>query len=62
MPTGLMLGHKQVTDAYLLGLAIRNQGRLATFDQGVLSLLPPGDARRECVEIIPATRIDLPGD
>ena len=28
-----MLGHRQVTDAYLLALATRNDGRLATFDQ-----------------------------
>ena len=27
-----LLGHRQVTDAYLLALAVRNQGRLATFD------------------------------
>lgn len=28
-------GHKQITDAYLLGLAVRNHGRLATFDRNV---------------------------
>lgn len=28
-------GHLQVTDAYLLGLAIRNKGILVTFDKGV---------------------------
>jgi toxin-antitoxin system PIN domain toxin len=27
-----LLGHRQVTDAYLLALAIHNHGRLATFD------------------------------
>ena len=30
-----LLGHRQVTDAYLLALAVRNNGRLATFDQRV---------------------------
>jgi toxin-antitoxin system PIN domain toxin len=30
-----LLGHQQVTDAYLLALAVRNNGRLATFDQRV---------------------------
>jgi toxin-antitoxin system PIN domain toxin len=28
-------GHQQITDAYLLGLAVRNHGLLATFDQGI---------------------------
>ena len=28
-------GHKGITDTYLLGLAVRNGGRLATFDRGV---------------------------
>jgi uncharacterized protein len=27
-------GHQQVTDVYLLGLALRHKGRLATFDRG----------------------------
>lgn len=30
-----LLGHRQLTDAYLLGLAVRNGGRLITFDEGV---------------------------
>jgi hypothetical protein len=28
-------GHQKVTDAYLLGLAVRNHGRLATFDRSI---------------------------
>jgi len=28
-------GHRQITDAYLLALAIANQGRLATFDSTI---------------------------
>ena len=28
-------GHKKITDAYLLGLAVRNHGRLATFDRNI---------------------------
>ena len=35
-------GHRQVTDAFLLGLALRNKGKVATLDRGMLSLLPPG--------------------
>jgi toxin-antitoxin system PIN domain toxin len=33
-----VLGHRQVTDAYLAALARRHSGRLATFDQGLASL------------------------
>jgi toxin-antitoxin system PIN domain toxin len=28
-------GHQQVTDAYLLGLALHHKGKLATLDQGI---------------------------
>ena len=28
-------GHRQLTDVYLLGLAVANQGRLVTFDRNV---------------------------
>jgi toxin-antitoxin system PIN domain toxin len=31
----LIGGHRKITDAYLLGLAVRNHGRLATFDRSV---------------------------
>lgn len=30
-----LLGHKQITDVYLLALAVMNRGRLATFDQNI---------------------------
>jgi hypothetical protein len=30
-----LLGHQQVTDAYLLGLAIKEKGVLVTFDKGI---------------------------
>ncbi len=32
---GRILGHRQVTDAYLLALATRHEGRFVTFDQRV---------------------------
>ncbi len=35
-----MLGHRQVTDAYLLGLAFRHGGALATLDRRMEALLP----------------------
>jgi toxin-antitoxin system PIN domain toxin len=31
----LIAGHQKITDAYLLGLAVRNHGRLATFDRSI---------------------------
>lgn len=33
-------GHRQITDAYLLGLAIHRKGHFATLDKSVASLLP----------------------
>jgi hypothetical protein len=35
-------GHQQITDAYLVGLAIRNRGRLATMDRGIVQFAPAG--------------------
>ncbi len=35
---GPISGHQQITDAYLVALAIANGGILATFDRGVLGL------------------------
>ncbi|MCU1233851.1 MAG: domain family protein [Candidatus Solibacter sp.] len=31
----MLAGHRTITDVYLLGLAVRNHGRLATFDQSI---------------------------
>ncbi|MBI1353863.1 MAG: hypothetical protein GC160_05915 [Acidobacteria bacterium] len=36
-----LAGHRQVTDAYLLALAIQNRGVLATLDRGALALREP---------------------
>jgi toxin-antitoxin system PIN domain toxin len=36
-----LYGHRQVTDAYLLGLAVHREGRLATLDAGIAALAPP---------------------
>ena len=48
-----LVGHNQLTDAVLLDLAIRNQGRLATFDRRVMALLPPDSDEREALAVIP---------
>jgi toxin-antitoxin system PIN domain toxin len=50
-----LVGHRQVSDAHLLGLAMHKRGKLATLDQGILSLLPEGSPGREHVELIGAT-------
>jgi uncharacterized protein len=44
---GHVVGHRQVTDAYLAALAVSRGGRLATFDQALATTLP------ESVEPIP---------
>ena len=36
--TTMLAGHRQITDAYLLGLAIAHGGIVATLDADVLSL------------------------
>ena len=38
--TPRLAGHQQVTDAYLLGLAMHKKGTLATMDRAVRALLP----------------------
>ncbi len=45
-----LFGHQQVTDAYLLGLAIRKKGKLATLDRAVKDLA--GIRFEHCLEII----------
>jgi uncharacterized protein len=46
-----LLGHQQITDAYLLGLAIQKKGRLATLDARLSSLLPEQSAARTLVHL-----------
>ena len=48
----LVQGHQQVTDAYLLAVAQHHNGRLATFDAGVATLLPRPSQRQRWVEVI----------
>lgn len=42
-------GHRQITDVYLLALAVRNDGRLATFDASVPLAAIAGAASRNVV-------------
>jgi hypothetical protein len=53
VPSELLVGHRQVTDAYLLGLAIRRGGRLVTLDTGVSALLPKRSPHRAALQIVP---------
>ena len=48
-----LVGHKQWTDAIFLDLAIRNGGRLATFDRRIKGLLPENSLHQSAVETIP---------
>lgn len=49
--TGIrLMGHQQVMDAYLLGLAIHRGGALATLDQRIAALTEPKSAERKSLE------------
>jgi len=45
-------GHRQITDAYLLGLAIHRKGKLATFDRAIAAMVPEGVATNSVVELL----------
>ena len=47
-----LVGHKQVTDAYLLGLALHRGGVLVTLDQRITALVEPKSAERKALEMI----------
>ena len=48
---GQFVGHRQITDAYLLGLAVRNGGRLLTDDGGVSPTLVTGATKEHVVAL-----------
>ena len=47
-----LVGHRQITDAYLLGLAHQKRGILATFDRGIGSMLSPASLYQANLETI----------
>ncbi len=47
-----LLGHQQVTDAYLLGLAVHRGGMLATLDEGIAALTEPKSTERRSLELV----------
>lgn len=46
-----LLGPKQITDRYLLGLAVRNKGRFVTFDQGIRPTAVVGASAEHLVQL-----------
>lgn len=52
IPWPHVVGHRQVTDAYLLGLAQSHGGKLATLDGGVSALLPDAKEQRALLEFV----------
>jgi len=47
-----LVGHQQVIDAYLLGLAIRRGGVLATLDERIEALTEPKSPERKALETV----------
>ena len=52
--TGGILGHRQITDAWLLTAAIRNRMKLLTFDSGIEQLLANAQERGKHVTVLHA--------
>jgi predicted nucleic acid-binding protein len=46
------MGHKQITDAYLLALAVHHRGRLVTFDSRMVALAGEGNLDRDALVIL----------
>jgi uncharacterized protein len=49
-----LTGHQQITDAYLLALAIHHKGKLATVDKSIQDLVVAGRMESGHVELVPA--------
>lgn len=47
-----MVGHRQVNDAYLLALASKHDGKLATFDRGIADLEPDEERRERHIALL----------
>jgi uncharacterized protein len=46
-----LLGPKQITDRYLLALAVKNNGRFVTFDQGIRPTAVAGASRKHLLQL-----------
>ena len=49
-----LIGHRQVTDAHLLALVLGRGETLATFDGGIVEVLPDSKGSAKAVHLIPA--------
>jgi toxin-antitoxin system PIN domain toxin len=49
-----LVGHRQVTDAYLVALAQHRKGKLATFDRGVAELVQVHKERAQYITLVEA--------
>ena len=58
--TGGLMGHRQVTDGYLLALAVKRKCKLATFDSGLGQLLATERERQAHIELIAGTERPAP--
>ena len=47
-----IMGHRQVTDAHLLAVALSNDAQLATLDRGIRLLVPEGRVAEEAVRLL----------
>lgn len=47
-----LYGHRQVTDAYLLALAMKRGGKLVTLDKKIFSLLEKTEQQKRYIELI----------
>jgi uncharacterized protein len=50
---GRVMGPKQLSDAILVDIAVRNKGVLATFDRRIAEMLSPDSALRAHIEVLP---------
>lgn len=50
--TARIIGHRQVTDAHLVALTLRNRGRLATFDAGLAEVVPSTTSSTELLVVL----------
>jgi toxin-antitoxin system PIN domain toxin len=52
IPKSLVVGHRQVSDAYLLGLAVHHGGRLVTLDKSIVVLAQSGVSGLNALELV----------
>lgn len=53
IPMAALLGYKQITDAYLVGLATSRNGVLVTFDKGITALASAKAPSQAVVHVVP---------